>query len=744
MKIKSLILYSGLFYLFFIAIRLFGLFSFDIQPDEVHWLERSGTVLSLYKEGKYSSLTTHLGQPGIVPSLVMAVGQAVGGKINSKFNLKPGDVSYLHPFYYCRIACALVASLVVFPLLILGSVFFRFRVIALATFLLALSPHHIGLSRFAHLDAVMTFTVITSLLFYLLAIRTSKDRYKIVSGIFWGLSIATKPTAITLVLAFLVLGFFNSYFVKKNKFREIINVYDFWALFIGHLVFALLYTRIWVHESDYLIRLAIHSTPADFIYFLGSTYSLLGCAVSVVSIVYFYYRAMRAKTQVYSYLAFFSVVAFFMFLFPQVYEGVIRFWYWTFGLSKTPHLAYGKVWEGQKGGYLSLIIFEVSLSILTLISINLILLFKSLVNGSFSGDDRKRSYLFIIFVLWVLVLSTSSKQTLRYILPVLPCLYVLASDSVWRMYDALSGKFLYLKNKSLIFVSLFIIPQVYAVVSTHPNQVVFYNALGGGVDGLASRGGVHYLIGINRMVEFLRNRVVESARGKQAVYVGGEINVPKLVHNILYPEEHETKFVAPSPIMWGSYFIRYHHLDKLFFSPVPSGIDPLTPAYEVKLGSSPILSVYKVSQPDLSKIFYIDTMKLPRRKGRLVKDTVYRSEGGDGISKGIIELVKVRDVKGHSFFSNEFELNEGTYNIGFDARLVQPVEVRTPVFEIQFAGCKKVVFSDELTSESFKFTDSSCMISKNKFVNFKIYWFGKIDVELGAGKIRKVEESNDT
>lgn len=727
---KKLFIYSILFYLLFVVVRIFGLLSFDVQPDEVHWLDRSYKVLALFQEGHYSQLTTHLGQPGIVPSLFMALGQGVGNKINSHFNLHPGDVYYFHPLYYCRLACLLVSSLVVFPLLMIGSVFFELRVMFMACFLFALSPHHIGLSRLAHLDAVMTVTVVSSFLFYMLALRTGLERFKLIAGLFWGLSIATKPTALSLVFAFLVMGFYDSYFVKRKGLKDVISVYDLWAVLIGHIVFTLLYTRIWVHESDYLLRLHIESGFADFIYFIGTNYSLIGQIFSLSLLVYCFIRYKNHGNKTYLYLIFFSFLFDLLFIFPAEAEGLVRFWGWTFGLSSMPHKAYGKVWEGEKGGYLALLLYEIPLVILSLLAFNFITLGKTLsVNKNFSPLNRKRLYLFLIFSIWVAILSTSSKQTLRYILPVLPCLYVLAADSVWQLFDALSAKISWLRDKGIIFCLIFIIPQCFAVVSTHPNQVVFYNALGGGIEGVVKRGGVHYLIGVNKLVAFLREKALSSSR-KQSVYVGGELAVPRLAYDIQFPGINEMKFLAPLPLMWGSYFIRYHHLDEAFFNPVPSGIDVNKPEYEVKLGTNTIASLYRVRAPDLRDPYFVNITKLHRKIGA--------DKMNQDIGAKVIELVRKRDRKGFPFFTTELEFPRGTYQFGVHAKLLNKSSERVSVLEVQFGSCKEIIYSDQLNDLEFKPAFSQCKVNELDYRAIKIYWFRKADVELSTMSIQRL------
>ncbi len=737
---RLLILYSILFYCFFVVIRLFGVIEFDIQPDEVHWLERSSRVLDLFKKGYFSTLTTHLGQPGIVPTLIMALGQGVFKCIYRLFDIHQGDFLYLHPFFQCRIACILASSLVVFPLILLGSAIFDFRIVALACSFLALSPHHIGFSRLAHLDATMTSVVVTAFLFYLYAIKTDEQKYKLIAGFFWGLSIATKPTALSLIFSFFIIGAINSIFIKKEGLKKVISIYDFWAVFIGHFVFACLYTRIWVHESEYLVRLNVQNAFADMEYFLGTFHPKMGALLCSASILYCIYRFVRTEIRAYLFLIFFFSINLANFLFPAVCEGIIRFWSWTFGLSKTAHIAYGKTYEGASGGYIALIMHETSLVILSLILLDVLFLTYSLVRGPLQSKDRKKLYLFIISIVWVGILSVSSKQTIRYILPIFPCMYLLASDFVWKVFDLLPSRVAKFKHAGIIFCLLFLVPQSVAVSSIHPNQIAYSNALGG-TSGIGNKGEAHYFIGINKVVKFLRKEAKKSLRDSQLVYVGGDLGILRLAHLILHHGESGTKFMAPVQLMWGSYFVRFHHLDEIFFEETPSGIEVSNPVYEVKVGSNVLMSVYKINTPSLENSFEIDNTKLHRRTGRQIRpDNKYFADSMavESIPDKVYELVTGREAKSYAFFSSAIELDEGVYDLGFYTRLISEEQVRTPVFEIQMGKCKHVVYSDELAVDSFKLANSACGLDEKTFVSFKVYWFGKISVEIGNGKLRKV------
>ena len=190
--------------------------------------------------------------------------------------------------------------------------------------------------------------------------------------------------------------------------------------------------------------------------------------------------------------------------------------------------------------------------------------------------------------------------------------------------------------------------------------------------------------------------------------------------------------------------MRFHHLDDVFFETVPSGVDLKNPEYEVKLGQSVLVSLYKVETPSLDKPFAINTVKLHRKSGRVrkieneLKDVVASS----GFEPKVFELLKGRENKGYAFFNSQIELDQGKYELGFYARLVQEESVRTPVFEIQFGKCKQVVYSDELDTGSFKFANSSCVMARKGFVSFKVYWFGKVGVEIGEGRLLRAKKTD--
>ena len=112
MKNKNLYFTSFLLFLLFLSLRVPGIFSLSVQPDEYHWRERSLEILTQFREHNISNLTTHLGQPGVPPALLMAFGDWAASKIGligTTFGEYRFD--YLHA---ARFMCAFVSSLIVF------------------------------------------------------------------------------------------------------------------------------------------------------------------------------------------------------------------------------------------------------------------------------------------------------------------------------------------------------------------------------------------------------------------------------------------------------------------------------------------------------------------------------------------------------------------------------------------------------------------------------------------------------
>ncbi|HMO16854.1 MAG TPA: glycosyltransferase family 39 protein [Oligoflexia bacterium] len=739
-------------FIFACSLRFYGISEFSIQPDEAHWMLRSYEIVKRLKSGSIEIFTSHIGQPGITPALIMAAGEYISERLSRTLSLPPA-LSFYELVTSARISCLLIASAVVFPMFFIGRILFGSAISISAIIFLILLPHHIGLSRLAHLDAVMTFFVQLSILLFFLGVEKDIENnkggiYKLFSGICWGFSIATKPTALALVPGFLLYQFVRKY-IAKRFFPPLfgIGVMDIWAVLIGHVIFSLLYTRFWIHASDYLIRLKIKNSFADSLYYLGTSYFSNGLSVvllflffGVVLLLIFFSKSERKfKSQnLLKSLLFWVLplifILFCLFKFPQVIENIIRFWTWSAGLSSRDHEAYGVIAPRPSYGYAGILFRQIPPVLLLAIIAGSIFSFFELLKRNLTGQIM--SGFFLVSVIWIVVLSVSGKQTMRYIMPVVPALCFLASFGLYKTYSIfLSGR-----SHSLLF---FLTPFSLLVSNfgLWPNNLLYISPLAGGSEMALESGKTRYLIGTSEAID----AVVELASKESCqsqVYVFGDMDAVKATHYKRHPGDISVKFNSPFAYMWGHLLIRYHQFDSLFRYKFPEGINDILPLYRYSWHGVPVISVYRVPDPDYFEGASINVTRLIRAQGRERRKHPSRLDDGTEREMPALLLTKGKEGRGFVFSGLQPRLKAGRYLI---SQWVQADESQSaldpgrPVYKLNFGQCEHPVLNRDISDEYFSKIEFSCTLESVRTVQITSYWFSSLNLILGDLEIKRIE-----
>lgn len=435
--------------LFFAALllRLDNITEHDLQPDEQHWTIRSSQLLLNLRENP-AKATNHLGHPGVTPVLVMAFGQKVAKTWNRLLHRAPGQRWYIDRLVASRVAATTVSALVVPLIYLAGAWFIGSGAALMAAALLACDPTHIGFSHLAQLDTVLTTLVIACLTCYIAAVQTARLDLKLLSGVLWGLSIVTKPTAASLVGVFFVYRLLRLLIPKAKRAGEktLLSWSDIGAVLTGQAVFAALFTRMWYHNSAYRLRLGIHSPTADFLYDLGSFFqhNFWLFLAFTYTLFFLLYKLTEQQRLTPSNLLRHSIIicgASTVFLIaltalPQVFENMVRFWGWVGNLSHMKHSSSHHVWDTSDYGYLKHFLIRLPEVALLGVALSLLSLIIAIRRNKASEKWVFLATQIVLVALWTLPLSTSGKQTWRYVLPVLPGIYILvgygfAEASTW-------------------------------------------------------------------------------------------------------------------------------------------------------------------------------------------------------------------------------------------------------------------------------------------------------------------------
>ncbi len=536
MNIKLKIVIAILLYCLALVLRLNGVFYDEPQTDEYLWLKRSKGVL-IRLESDPLRATTHLGHPGIVPALVMAASEVLVPQV---FSEDSNIGRQLHKsLFSARVACAIVASLAA-PILFLG--FFAligFEASLLAALLLLFDPRFIGLSRIAHLDAILLVLSLISVVAYIHSELKRSTKLKLVAGVFWGLAVATKPTAVALIFVFIVFKAIRAAY--SRDWQELrIRWSDIWAVVVGHLVMAAIYTRLWVHNSDYRWRLKIGFPLASDIYQIGRFFQehyFVSIMVTLLLIALCLITARKLKgvkqlVETRFSLWLFMLIGFLiLWIIPQVIENFMRFWKWTSGLSHQVHHSFNKVLPPPEGGYW--LEFLSVLPELTLFGIGVSLVL--LLIAALQANLKKLQYYFLAaawIVIWLGLLSVSSKQSWRYAIPVMPAVAILAAGGLHCIYCFLmkfgrSSKYLLVKKVASIrgpwkgaslILLLVVLPNIWILSYWHPHYSEYFNRVTGSVSSALERGHVFNFIGEEEAYLFLRKQCLPGKTIKVALF----------------------------------------------------------------------------------------------------------------------------------------------------------------------------------------------------------------------------------
>ncbi|MEN9845615.1 MAG: Dolichyl-phosphate-mannose-protein mannosyltransferase [Pseudomonadota bacterium] len=411
--------------------------------------------------------STHLGHPGVFPAAVLMTGQ-VAAKVYSKAsNLitgSPAPVAYLTA---SRLANALFSSLL--PCLIfLFLLPWTSRSVAFCVgLLLALGPRMIDLSTIAHIDVIFAVVTTTTIMSYLAALRWRSAGLKLVAGFLFGLCILSKPTAIALIPAFMLAKTILRYRWPDTYKEFPIAWSDVWSALVGLTVFVGGYTRIWYHARPYPEWVGIDRTIPTFLYTMGrdlqSGLPALALITTVVVIAFILGRKLYNRiplTGIDHLVGLGAVVTSAWALMPPAFENLTVYYMRVFALTGAVHRSFHGSVPPVPGGYFTLALVDIP-PVVVLSTLLMPLLFIPRVRRTLTESEQQ---LWIMAscaaFIWILFLSTSSKQAWRYAIPVAPQIYSIGTLSLCAV-----GRFI--GTPRLPFV-LLILGQVKAVYRGYP------------------------------------------------------------------------------------------------------------------------------------------------------------------------------------------------------------------------------------------------------------------------------------
>jgi len=744
-----------LYLLIGLAFRLGNIRTAAPAPDEQHWLHRSAIFLERIHLGRWTDSTTHMGHPGIPAALTMAAGQAAAAEWNEAVQAEPYTRLFIDPLSASRLAAVAVSSLIFLVMILFSSDLIGLTAVLLGTMFLALDCQHISLTRIAHIDGVLTLLATSCLFLGFSAERANSLPRKLGAGVLWGLAIATKPTAAALVGVLLIYKVARRIFCGRYEQRllPILDWSDLWAVIVGHIVLAAIYTKLWDPYNTYITKHRILPPMSDFIFRASERLSdhplLVGglfllAFLSVLALCTSPREGLRYHGKMLILMASFLVLS--CWGFPIVAGNLIRFWYWVAGLSHRNHEAYGMVWSVPGLGYPEHWLRRLpSLVIIGLIPA-LFFLFARFGKIS-SRREAEQTALLCAFALapliWTLPLAVSNKQTIRYVVPMFPVVFLFSAWGFVELWRYLAARKLQTARASTLFGYL---PQAFAVgamsfqglvaLSWSPNYPLYFNSLTGGITAAYNRGYVLGPVGYDKALQYLHAEA-QKAADEQRVEVIGDLELMKFAYTRMYPKEQRSllKFQPFRDGYGANWVLEFPSIGRR--QDLHLAANRFEPAFVLREHGAAVYTLFKVLLPDYRNPETLSIANGNQRMGAL------REFGNEGIN-AIASPLSAK--AGYIHFNQYVRLPAGKFAVDFSSALLPeaapllPLAPDEQVMRLELtSACSRVVLGKEFSGYKLQAFRLECQFREETRAQLSVYWFGRIPLRLGNMTVRKLD-----
>ncbi len=753
---KFRLLFIALYLCLGLGLRLESIRTTVPNPDEEHWVDRSRTLMAHVRDGHYHLATSHLGHPGIPAASVMAVGQYLAQGWNEFVGAKPRTSKYIDPLAASRIANTLVASLVLIILLCSSSALIGFTAVLLGTLFLALDCQHIALTRIAHIDGILTLLVTTCFLLAFSAERNASPGRKLLAGLLWGLCIATKPTAAALI------GVFFAYKVLRRiicspyleKRPPVLDWVDLWAVFLGHVVLGAIYTKLWIPDNTYLTK---HLIDPSAVYLFANLsaylhlHSILTAALIIaVGLTLLFLVARRPQGLRFHLSMSFLLLSSLMlsiWAFPVVSGNLVRFWMWVGGLSNRKHEAYGMVWSVAGYGYPETWLRRLPSLVLIGIALAIPLLVSSYRKIRSRADAERVAFLLILIIapiIWTLPLSISTKQTIRYVLPVYPAVFLFAAwgyVEFWKRVAAsaaLSGIRLSIRKKiPSVFAGFAMIFQLFVAESWAPNFALYTNSLTGGLNAAVDRGYVLSPVSYDAALQRVHEEGVRTGQ-PQIVEVVGDLELMKFAYSRMYDKQSRqlVKLRDNRDGIGSDWVLEFTSMSKRRAIDFHQARELFEPVIVLNEHGALVYELFRVHPPTFDEPMTYPASHGARQMGAL-------REFAEDKKSVVATPAKAR--AGYIHFDQYVRLPPGNFSLRFmvsrlpEEKGFPTVDAKTEVVRVEASkGCSRVFTAGELSGYELKPIELRCHFESETRVQLSVYWFGNLPLRFDSTTIQRI------
>jgi hypothetical protein len=749
--LKRILLVAVALYVLALLPRVIEVVAADPQGDELMWNQRSSVLLDALQDGRLANATSHLGHPGIPAAGAMAIGKVVNGALPPQFRIDDLGAA--------RIGNALLSSMTV-PITFLGLYLalsnsaVRLPISVITAVLIAFYPQHIAISRLAHIDSSLALFVTLAVCLFARAVATANMRLKIAAGIAWGLALCSKPTALTLIPAFVLYKLLRRAFSPApTRSESVIARSDLVAVVMGFATLALLFTRFWHHNGPFLTQLNAVSPLADAVFEAGIWLRVYWpFALATIISCLLIRRACLAKRLsgrefvADSFATLAGLVAA-LAIFPQVFENFVRYIVRLPNLAEFVRVESGFEWGEIPGGYLGVYLSQLPSWSLVLLVLGVVGIFRN--RRSVKADSELRDLFLLlgtVVVVWTVGLSFASKEFVRYVVPVLPALYVFAAYSavfvsreVTRISRGVDSRYSFSTHAVQIFA---VVPLLVTIISVHPNYLNFYNDLFGGLRAAVQRNLPMFYQGNGEALRFLHTQA-QQAGAPLRVAVVGDIEAVRVANQRLRSVATEAVTLGIESFVQGAdYALVTHPLVPLFRKVYGFDPDGMEELFRYSVQEQPMVSVLKPRW-----LTFDEKMKFP--VFALLRETGGTTEEDPQLGYGrppLLYALPERHQKGLLFFDGTLPVAPGSYRIAFSAALPHRYAAVTreypyEVLRAEFGPeCVVTVTTAELVSDELREFSESCVVDKRARLEVRGWWSGVAPIVVEGISVERLKQ----
>lgn len=197
----------------------------------------------------------------------------------------------------------LVGMLTVFFTYIFGKILFNKKVGLMSAFLLSITPLHVITSGKILTDTFSTFLVLISLICFYLGFQKENNKYKVLFGLFLGLSLLARYTVLWIIPIFLI------YFLIRDKSLKILKDKYLWYSIIIFLIVLSPWFLYGYSEYNNVFGAFVHGAKAakywggnqPWYFFLSQwikIFSFIGI-IFIISLIFVIYKKKFVKKEIY-------------------------------------------------------------------------------------------------------------------------------------------------------------------------------------------------------------------------------------------------------------------------------------------------------------------------------------------------------------------------------------------------------------------------------------------------------------